>query len=294
MLGKRKSRAGKGEAPSHAKKQARTQTDSSLSMGKVQKREPRAGSPPPTSSLGTHVAPEVLPGSLTLKQVRVALKTLTLQLETMEGEYRLLERLWYKNAAQFKSALWWKAFDGARRPLKRIFATERAPEPQVKENEGREIGAREVARVCVEAYAATWAPPPAAAGLGGTTTHSQTNGWPSVPKFAPAHPTTSIDTAQHALSQLADLQRTLAHIRTRCLRAGEILALHLNTPPAPTFAPLVTALLALLASIHAASSTLLDPHHSEAQTSPPKTSPISQLTLAFTTGTAPTRRYPAL
>lgn len=252
MLGKRKPE-GKGVSSGQGKKVARTQPPVA---SKPQKREHKDASPPASGS-STPLAVEHTTGSLTLKQVRVALKALLAQLETIEGEYRLLERVWYKNAAQFKSALWWKAFDGARRPLKRMF--------------GAGV-ARRTARVCVEAYSAAWAPPAPALS---SAQQAQTGAWPSVPKFAPAH--TNADAAQIALGELADLQRMLAHIRMRCVKAGDVLAMHLNTPPAPTFAPLVTAILALLASVHAAACTLLDPH-----TTPHRDSPLSQLKLAFT------------
>ncbi len=53
-----------------------------------------------------------------------------------------------------------------------------------------------------------------------------------------------------AVRQLEQLGRLLDAVKGRSEAAGKLLVTHLNTPPAPTFAPLVTTLVALLASVH--------------------------------------------
>lgn len=294
MLGKRKTYASSsssgggngGSASQKPRKQGTQQSTASVSstnnvsssrLSPPQSR-PQSASPVSARLESSRNAPQ-----LTLKQVRTALKTLVAQLTVLEEEWRWLDRLWYKNAAQFRSAIWWKAVDGVRRPLKQLFAVDgtgtappkasassrfqrrrgtRASEQEQVGNDTTAMSsvARNTARLCVSAYSETWAPlpPPPTQLPSAPVSTSSASAWPTVPKYRPSATVPPFSTGD-ALDELAYLQRVLLCIRTRALKAGTVLALHLNTPPAPTFAPVVTALLAIIASVHTATAVLLDP-----------------------------------
>lgn len=53
------------------------------------------------------------------------------------------------------------------------------------------------------------------------------------------------------------LEQVLVQVKQRAATAGRVLVKHMNTPPAPTFAPLVTSLLALMGSVHSIAGELV-------------------------------------
>lgn len=187
-----------------------------------------------------------------LKTYKASFRTLLSALQLLERETELVERIWYKNASQFQSALWWQAFNSVRRTLHPLFRTSTS-------------NAKSMVRNLTLVYA----------GLGGgistfqlaLQTQSQAEGWGALTKFdtKPSsellHTFLSFPPATQLLTltqdHLAQLQKILLLLTTRIESAGKVLVNHLNTPPAPTFAPLISTLLALLASIDSAAQSAL-------------------------------------
>jgi len=55
-----------------------------------------------------------------LKPHKLSHKSLHSSLTSLSKELALLDQLWYKNQAQFRTAKWWKRLDGVRRCGKRV------------------------------------------------------------------------------------------------------------------------------------------------------------------------------
>lgn len=170
-----------------------------------------------------------------LKTLKNHLRMLITTLSTLESELVLVERVWYKNASQFKSALWWGGFDAVRRSLRRLLPMARGTVMRVSDVYGGLIAAD-------------------------STRVEGERGWGSIPKSTvkPSLQTVA-EFLTHpggrqgileAVKRLEKAERLLEVVKGRAEGAGKLLVTHLNTPPAPTFAPLVTTLVALLASVH--------------------------------------------
>ncbi|GAC98570.1 hypothetical protein PHSY_006164 [Pseudozyma hubeiensis SY62] len=189
----------------------------------------------------------------TLKTFKLHLRQLTAVLSSLSTELTLIDRIWYKNASQFKSALWWGGFDSVRRCLHRVL---------LPSSRGVSL-AHSVVSDLTLLYAR----------LGGAesnlVTTASTSTLPPIPKFTtrPTHTTlqtylsSSPSHLEHTTQQLEALQTALLALSARCTTAGRTLLLHLNTPPAPTFAPLVTALIALLAGVDDALQSVVPRKH---------------------------------
>ncbi|SPO32405.1 uncharacterized protein UTRI_02962 [Ustilago trichophora] len=218
--------------------------------------------PMPSSTESSPPSPVI--SSTFLKTYKSALRILITTLTTIETELILLDRIWYKNASQFKSALWWNGVDGARRSLHKLFLpttiTTAVGGGSVDSGLGLSLG-KSTLRNCILIYSAI------AGGMEAFQTQqfkfqqddsSSSSSWPTIPKFntkplPPPFP--SVTTISQLLctsqSQLESLQVLLKEVQRRLQNAGKILVRHLNTPPAPTFAPLVTACLGALGCIDA-------------------------------------------
>ncbi|KAJ9478886.1 hypothetical protein PHBOTO_002385 [Pseudozyma hubeiensis] len=196
-----------------------------------------------------------------LKIFKLHLRQLTTVLSSLFTELTLIDRIWYKNASQFKSALWWGGFNSVRRCLHRILLP--------SHDQGASL-AHSVVFDLISLYA----------GLGGAqfsvTTTASSSTFPSTPKFntRPTHTTlqaylsssASLSHLEKTTRQLEALQKTLLALDAKCTTAGRALLLHLNTPPAPTFAPLVTALIALIAGVHDVLQSVVGRKHDAAET----------------------------
>ena len=189
-----------------------------------------------------------------LKSLRSHLRDLVATLAKLRGELTLVERLWYKNGWQFRGALWWAAFDGVRRGMRRLLV------PKEMQRERVVGGDKALADGCMADLFRLYA------GLGGgeaTLVRAPDNG---IVKFD-VKPTgdvvrsflaSSVGAAhvQTTLVQIETVQAVLRVLHTRCRQAGKWLVRHLNTPPAPTFGALVSALLALVAALDAELGTM--------------------------------------
>lgn len=215
--------------------------------------------PQPSNPSETPPPPAILHPRL-LKTYKSALRILITSLTTLESELVLLDRIWYKNASQFKSTLWWGGIDGARRSLHKLFfvfpstPTATATAVDVAGKAESELGlAKRTVRNCTLIYAL----------LGGGTEafqmqqiKLQQNSWPTLPKFNTKPSITmlffNLETVQlvkTSLTQLKLVGELLKEGQRRTRNAGQILVGHLNTPPAPTFAALITGCLAILARV---------------------------------------------
>ncbi|KAF6767469.1 hypothetical protein PSEUBRA_005020 [Kalmanozyma brasiliensis GHG001] len=201
----------------------------------------------PASPSSSHIRPPI-EAAHTLKALKQPLRLLISTLQTLESEQTLVDRMWYKNRAQFRSALWWVGYDGVRRSLRRLLPSSSGAESGSRGGDGEGRGGKGVLRGLVRVYA----------GLGGVDVQGG-QGWVTIPKFDTrptadsihAYLSTNEDDVRQALYQLAMLERLLHVVRVRAETAGSVMVTHLNTPPAPTFAPVVTGLLALVAGVHA-------------------------------------------
>lgn len=173
-----------------------------------------------------------------LKTYRVSFRFLSQKLDVLSRETELVNQLWYKNASQHKSAWFWASFDGLRRALHRLESTP---------------STRHLSLVF--------------AGLGGgteaLTSHqgrlNDAASQLSLPKFD-TKPTIEVgqvwirdqgglDWIDQTCDQLKALEKSLELVKRRARALGKMLVLHANTPPAPTFAPVITTLFALAATV---------------------------------------------
>lgn len=177
-------------------------------------------------------------GVATLKQLKRSLRALIVGLQAVEAERVVLDRVWYKNASQFKSALWWRHANSLRRSLRSL---DTAPA----------LTAR-IALLYAE--------------LCGAGEPGSNQGWPVLPREA--KPTSqSIETVlrtsqtkqrlREAEGELEELRGVIDVVRKRAEKGGKVLMVHLNTPPAPTFAPLVAGLIAICAAVHHPTAALV-------------------------------------
>lgn len=170
-------------------------------------------------------------GTGTLKQLKRSLRALIVALQAIECERVVLDRMWYKNASQFQSALWWRHANSLRRCLRSL-------------DTAHALTAR-IALVYAE--------------LCGADQPGSNQGWPVLPREAKSTPQ-SIDAVlksaqtkqrlKQAEGELQELKAVIEVVRKRAEKGAKVLMVHLNTPPAPTFAPLVTALIAICAAVH--------------------------------------------
>ncbi|KAI3483809.1 hypothetical protein L1887_53219 [Cichorium endivia] len=170
-------------------------------------------------------------GTGTLKQLKRSLRALIVALQAIECERVVLDRMWYKNASQFQSALWWRHANSLRRCLRSL-------------DTARALTAR-IALVYAELCGADQ--PGSNQGLASVAARSQIN----TTKHR-CRPQISADKAetQAAEGELQELKAVIEVVRKRAEKGAKVLMVHLNTPPAPTFAPLVSALIAICAAGH--------------------------------------------
>ncbi|TKY85973.1 hypothetical protein EX895_004798 [Sporisorium graminicola] len=199
--------------------------------------------------------------STLLKPLRAHLRLLTATFERLGSERVLVDRIWYKNSVQFKSALWWRVgVCGVRRALHRLLLLPSVPSDG--EGEGEGSGSVAVRAVCSVAklYAGLGGGLPAFHAAASCSFSSSGNSpYPSLPRFdakpsaATAREFLATAEAQshlrETLQTLHVLRSVLQVVKRRSHAAGKLFLVHLNTPPAPTFAPLVSACFALVAGV---------------------------------------------
>lgn len=206
-------------------------------------------------SIPTSISTQIDPTSL-LKQFKQSLRTLSVTLTNLSIELELIDRIWYKNASQFKSAFWWVSFNSSRQSLHKLLL----PSPHFQLGLGRET-----INYLTLLYA----------GLGGgldgiriQRRKVESGGWSTLPKFD-GKPSTAtiheflltreaIELIKEAERMLETMEQVLQEVKLRTKTAGKILVSHMNTPPAPTFAPLVSAILAMIANIHSLVQVLVE------------------------------------
>ncbi|PWN49868.1 hypothetical protein IE53DRAFT_411323 [Violaceomyces palustris] len=229
------------------------------------------------------------------KTIKPLLSHLSTSLERLDQESKLIQRLWYKGRSQFRSAVWWRSFDGVRRSTKKLSAS-----PQTTTDDPRDLDlpipslghlALSSAR---KSYSSLWVE---IGGGGdksiGTSFHASKSSQPrkqqkeskgiaeptssssssSRTVFVFSPPTKSLERCDEerratalneclanfrsTLNLLSELHRSLIGLRARCRYAWYILSCHLRTPPAPTFAPQAVALLGVCSNLDQICSDLL-------------------------------------
>nr|QBH67540.1 hypothetical protein UEMT_2006 [Ustilago esculenta] len=246
------------------------ETSSAQSTVKGQSLDKADSLPPTPTTVQPHATTNPLPPHLEsvdvsrqLKAFKTALRTLITTLQTLVFESALADRVWYKNASQFKSAFWWTSFNSTRRGLHKLLPPPTLPTQltPTQPHQHHSISQRGLAKDTVRMLTIVYA------GLGGGEEALQSqqakfepeSGWANLPKFDVKPSATTLysflqsDTSQNLLSatkaKLELLRESLEVLQKRTQTTGHVLVTHLNTPPAPTFAPLVTTLLVLVASM---------------------------------------------
>ncbi|PWN24285.1 hypothetical protein BCV69DRAFT_280178 [Microstroma glucosiphilum] len=169
----------------------------------------------------------------------------------LHEEQVLLERLWYKSHAQFRGAKWFKSIDAVRRGLRRALGQQdghlkrggKRKQRHVSQA-GHETQLLHVLDANAELYYSLFdAPVPVAqTSLAALPKLSSPLAGPGASSFS--------QQIKHTLNVLR-LLYLFSAIQSGSRNAFAILRAHLNTPPAPTFAPLATVLLAVASRVEA-------------------------------------------
>ncbi|CAO1630514.1 unnamed protein product [Jaminaea pallidilutea] len=241
-------------------------------------------SPHPASS--AEPLPTARPSPAEVHANLVPLRTCLRDLSsTLRQEQALLERLWYKSRAQFRSAKWFKECDAVRAGLKRLLgpvkedgkgkakAKERGTSREVSRGKGSGVEQREKKPVRAGSKAMNYSKDclMAEVMLVVDETIRQTKPSPRTATPSPSPPALQEDDATQSSSRsscpedaitmetgrayldsafaLLRLYYLLVDLSNRARKAFLFLEAHLRTPPAPTFAPLALVLLALCAKV---------------------------------------------
>ncbi|EPQ30848.1 uncharacterized protein PFL1_01746 [Pseudozyma flocculosa PF-1] len=202
--------------------------------------------PPSSSSTTTTTTtrparPEAHHASLP-KSLRLLLRALLANHARLLEEHRLLDRLWYKGRSQFRTATWWKHIHALRRCL--VYLVGSLSSLGTNEGALHRTADAVIAALCSLFDAA----PPANAAKGQirTVPHFSTPAT-HLDRDGPTSPRP--DAFLEAARASHNLALLLHETRKRARTAYRVAAVHLRTPPAPTFAPQVTILLTLAASV---------------------------------------------
>lgn len=200
--------------------------------------EPSSPSPsaPAPAPFASAPAPAIADPNLLLKRLKIAHRNLSSSLSSLSTDTVLVDRIWYKNKSQFKSAFWWASFDAVRRTLHRLLSPPCAN------------ALRSLALVYAGLGAGTEGLQVAESAESGGLMKFVTKPMISTMQDFISSPE-GREVLQEAREQMLVLEAVLEELVRRCEEAGKVLVRHLSTPPAPTFAPLVTALLALVAGV---------------------------------------------
>ncbi|KAJ1031292.1 hypothetical protein NDA18_002509 [Ustilago nuda] len=205
------------------------------------------------ASAGSSINPNV-----SFKTMRTTLRILIASLRNLTQELSLIDRIWYKNKSQFKAAFWWSCFNSSRRSLHKLCLASSCSS----------VG---LARESLGKFSLVYA------GIGGgiETFHTQQQKLKSIepdryanlPKFERKPTSTTLSQfisstegrklIEETREMVQLLEQVLVQVKQRAATAGRVLVKHMNTPPAPTFAPLVTSLLALMGNVHSIAGELV-------------------------------------
>ncbi|KAE8265957.1 hypothetical protein A4X09_0g6389 [Tilletia walkeri] len=213
-------------------------------------------------------------------------------------EFHLLAQLLYKSHAQLRSAKWVQSVRALRKCGKRIFGEVADDEDRSKKRrkgiddkkEGSSSGkntARQskaeiltatgggvFGKVQTRANALTLAPDKNASNAGDSSTSSSTPATAGIIRLRPAEiPANAAiwqrlprqgrngsgdDKGGDLRASVDDLVALLRHLVERCNTSYAVISAHLRTPPAPTFAPLATALLGICAQCGSTATSWAD------------------------------------
>ncbi|KAE8219027.1 hypothetical protein CF319_g7202 [Tilletia indica] len=212
-------------------------------------------------------------------------------------EFHLLAQLLYKSHAQLRSAKWVQSVRALRKCGKRIFGEVADDEDRSKKRrkgiddkkEGSSSGkntARQskaeiltgggggvFGKVQTRANALTLAPDKNASSAGDSSTSSSTPATAGIIRLRPAEiPANAAiwqrprqgrhgsggDKGGDLRAPVNDLVALLRHLVERCNTSYAVISAHLRTPPAPTFAPLATALLGICAQCGSTATSWAD------------------------------------
>lgn len=214
-----------------------------------QKQRRRANTAAPSSIPPT---PAHLTHELSAKRVRQLHSALLGVSNQLVEEQMLLERIWYKSSAQFRGVKWMKTIHSVRRGLERLCGDRRGLEKEGKKKKpktkgrhyrqnGRQGLLSDMLQSVAHLYSTMQFLPP-----------RSTSPYEPLPKPASGSSAASLIPSRLAFDQLClflNLLLTLSYLQARCQSSFGLLQAHLNTPPAPTFAPLVVSLVGIVAQV---------------------------------------------
>lgn len=170
---------------------------------------------------------------------------LTVLRAEVHGEQDLLQRLWYVSRAQFRSAKWMKCCDGLRRRLQRLTGYEQRELRGHRRHQVHQRGTRgshglldQTIESTARLYCSLWS------SSSFRPTDTRLARFPFPPDSKPPVEMVFL----HLLLSLRLLYLTI-EVQQRARAAFMLLKAHINTPPAPTFAPLALTLLAICAKV---------------------------------------------
>ncbi|KAN0065393.1 hypothetical protein ACQY0O_001229 [Thecaphora frezii] len=195
------------------------------------------------------------------KALRQLLRHLFSQHALLCTESHLLARLWYKGRSQFRTAAWWKHIDGVRRCLLCLLGRAAAP--------GRLHTTSDALLVALSSLFSPGSSPASTQPI--AMAEGEVQPPRSVPKFST--PPIRLDRTGErapprdvfyvAANETYTLATLLNELRKRARKAYTVAALHLRTPPAPTFAPQAVVLLTLAASVERIATDILQGSETE-------------------------------
>lgn len=201
---------------------------------------------------------------LSFKDVKAAFILVQKTRVNITKESAIIARIWYKSKAQHKNAEWFRAIDGVRKCLRRLLDTNACldrkgadhqqdvqPKNRGKIKSGQAEGQKfcgALDRACsslVQLWCSFW-------------DEEVVKNVKSLPKFD-AIPNElpnqkALSSAVHDIQELIAIMEELLN-RTRIV--ANLLISHLRTPPAPTFAPITTACVAIMSALHSEADRLL-------------------------------------
>ncbi|PWN33285.1 uncharacterized protein FA14DRAFT_60322 [Meira miltonrushii] len=200
---------------------------------------------------------------LTFKTVKYAFILIQKTRSNLTKESAIIERIWYKSKAQHKSAEWFRAIDGVRKCLRRLLDPIKGADHQqqqdvqpriMKSNEVQsgqaegEIFCGALDRACsslVQVWCSYW-------GKETTENNKSLPKFDGIPKELP-----NSDALCSAVRDIRELIAIMEELSNRTRIAANSLISHLRTPPAPTFAPITTACLAIMSGLHSEANQCL-------------------------------------
>lgn len=202
---------------------------------------------------------------LTFKNVKIAFIVIQKTRVNLAKQYAIIARIWYKSKAQHKSAEWFRAIDGVRKCLRRLLDKSADQRQQQQQHQQRDVEPRNKSkkesgkadgeifcgafdRACssiVQLWCSYW----------GEESVRNDNVLPKFDGLPNQLP--SIDSLRSAVHHLEELIAIMEELSNRTKIAANSLISHLRTPPAPTFAPITTACVAIMSALHSETDRFL-------------------------------------